>query len=133
MEAHDHGDRKRLLFVLAGLLAIATIWAMVRGVGEDAPAVSDAIAAEIAQDRAFARHRVILRWSAPEPGSTYSIVVDDEDRRRVASGERLAEPVFRVPADAVFAVPGDRLIWEVTATLPDGRRLRSRSFVALLQ
>lgn len=137
MTVEERSARRRVavnrsLVALAGLLLILVIWTIVRDVDDDRPIVTDEIAAEISEARAFARHRVILRWSALAPGTIYSIRVADADGMPVAGADEISDPVFRVPADAVIAVDGDRLLWEITARLPDGRRVRSRSFTALL-
>ena len=48
--------------------------------------------------------------------------------------EGLTEAGYTVPAEAVAGVePGDRLLWGIEATEPDGSKTASRTFVVVLQ
>jgi hypothetical protein len=80
------------------------------------------------------RGSFVLRWTAGPVGSTYDVRVTSEELDLLARGSRLEQPTFQVPAEALEELPsGARIFWQVTAHLPDGRRVDSASFLALIE
>jgi hypothetical protein len=75
-----------------------------------------------------------LRWTPGPVGASYSVVVTDESLQPVASTSGLDAPQYRIPREALDALPaGTRLVWQVETILPDGRRLPSLTFFARLE
>lgn len=78
--------------------------------------------------------RFNLRWAAGPEGTTYEVLVTTEDLETIVRARRLDRPEFQVPGSmlARFA-EGTKLFWQVSAHLPDGRTVDSRSFVVELE
>jgi hypothetical protein len=75
------------------------------------------------------RGSCLLRWSACPEGTTYDVRVSTEDLELVVRARELDRPEFVVPGEALSAVPdGGRIIWQVTAHLPDGGVSESASY-----
>jgi hypothetical protein len=89
----------------------------------------------VEEGQALPRNQFLLRWSAPEtPGATYGVEVSTEDLRVIASEDDLREPRLLVPAHALSGLPpGTRLLWKVTAELPEGGDVTSKTFVTTVQ
>jgi len=80
------------------------------------------------------RESFFLRWSDGPEGGTYHIRVMTEELELVAEARRLEQSEFQVPAAALMEFPsGSRIFWQVTAHLPDGRRIDSDSFLAVVE
>lgn len=80
------------------------------------------------------RGAFVLRWTAGPEGTTYDVRITTESLDPVAGAARLDRSVFRVPEDELAELSsGARVFWQVTAHLPDGRRLESASFVVELE
>lgn len=81
----------------------------------------------------LARESCTLRWQGPAVGR-WEIRVATKDLRVIAEARNLDSTEFTVPAEALADLPeGATIIWQVHATLPDGRRIASRSFVQSLE
>jgi hypothetical protein len=79
------------------------------------------------------RDQFVLRWS-PVPGATYDLTVSDEDLAIVFVANGLTAPQARVPSGALDAyAAGRRLLWQVTAVLENGKRIKSTTFSATLR
>jgi hypothetical protein len=79
---------------------------------------------------ALPRDRFVLRWSQGPEGSTYDVRVVAAGHGPIARGLRLDRPEFSVPASALAGVAsGAKILWQVTAYLPDGRVADSSTFV----
>jgi hypothetical protein len=79
------------------------------------------------------RESCTLRWQGPTD-SRWEIRVATDDLRVIAEAHDLKAPEFTVPAQALADLPpGTKIVWQVHANLPDGRRLASRSFVQTLE
>ncbi len=75
------------------------------------------------------REEFILRWSAMSEGSRYSVRVTDARLSHLAASSPQKETEFLVPAAALASLEsGAIVLWQVEATLPDGRRVVSGSF-----
>lgn len=83
--------------------------------------------------RRLARSSCTLRWNGPA-ASRWEIRVATEDLRVIVEAVDLDSTEFVVPAEALAGLPpGSKIVWQVHAKLPDGRRLASRSFVQSLE
>ncbi|HVN75725.1 MAG TPA: hypothetical protein VMT19_05360 [Thermoanaerobaculaceae bacterium] len=94
----------------------------------------DWIASLVPEAEALPRGRCVLRWTPGPKGTVFDIRVATEDLTPVARsiGESRAE--FLVPPDALSRVPsGARIVWQVTAHLPDGSKADSRSFTTAIR
>lgn len=79
------------------------------------------------------REHAVLRWTGPA-GARYDVEVATRDLTILASVTGLEQAEWRVPPEALAALPaGTPIAWQVRATLPEGRTLRSRTFVTTLQ
>jgi len=81
----------------------------------------------------LARESCTLSWQGPAV-ARWEIRVATEDLRVIAEARNLDATEFTVPAEALADLPsGATIVWQVHATLPDGRRVASRSFVQSLE
>jgi hypothetical protein len=88
----------------------------------------------VPEDRPLPREECVLRWAPAADGATYDVLVTDERMRTLARGNGIDLPEFRVPEEALKELrPGTRLYWQVSAHLPDGRRLESPTFIVSLE
>jgi hypothetical protein len=94
----------------------------------------EAIESVVPESRPLPRDAFVLRWADVSPGALYDITVTDARLRTLARGLGLREPHYRVPEEALAATAaGDRILWQVSARLPDGRRVESPTFVATVR
>lgn len=85
-------------------------------------------------DAPLARERFVLRWTPGPDGSTYDVRVTTERLALLARVRRLERPEYQVPRASLEGVAhGGRVLWQVTAHLPDGRQTDSLTFVALVE
>lgn len=81
------------------------------------------------EGRAFPREEFVLRWAVGPEGTTYDVTVTTEELEPIAQAQRLERPEYRIDPPALEGVPpGAGVLWRVTANLPDGRRVASRTF-----
>lgn len=93
----------------------------------------DVISPAIDLSAPLSRESCTLRWQGPADGR-WEIRVATEDLRVIAEARNLNATEFTVPAEALADLsPGTKIVWQVHANLPDGRRLASRSFVQSLE
>lgn len=91
------------------------------------------IESALAPDTRLLRADAVLRWTGPA-GARYDVEVATEDLTILASAAGLDATEWRVPAEALAALPpGTRIAWQVHASLPGGGTLRSRTFFNALQ
>lgn len=82
------------------------------------------------EEAALPREAFELVWSGAPAGSHYDVEVGTTDLRVVARATALETPRFTVPAEDLAELPaGARIAWRVVATLPDGRRVESLTFI----
>jgi len=100
-----------------------------QGVAEFRGQEGDWIASLVPETETLARDRCVLRWTAGPKGTVFDIRVTTEDLMPVARSMGGSRPEFVVPPAALSRVPGGtRIVWQVTAHLPDGSKADSRSF-----
>jgi len=94
----------------------------------------EAIGSLLSESEPISRDDFVLLFSAAEQGALYDVVVTDERVRTVARVAGLTEGRCRIPAEALDGIEsGARLYWQVVAQLPDGRRIESPTFIAVLR
>lgn len=80
------------------------------------------------------RRDCVLRWTAGPPGTRYDISLSTEDLDSLGGAAGLTSPQFRVdPANLKNLPAGARILWRVTAHIPDGRVISSRTFTTRLE
>jgi hypothetical protein len=83
---------------------------------------------------ALPRDGFLLRWSAGPEGSTYDVRVIATGHGPIARGYKLERPEFRVPPSSLAgAASGTKVLWQVTAYLPDGRVSDSATFIVQVE
>jgi hypothetical protein len=120
----------------AATAAVVLAAVSLRGPGEvvyrDRPALT--IRSLTREGRPVPRGLCVLRWTRGPAGTRYDVQVATEDLVAIARGRGLEVAWFQVPESALGALPaGSRLLWRVDATLPDGRRVASPTFVVTLR
>jgi hypothetical protein len=92
------------------------------------------LASELPDEALLPRGAALLRWSAGPEGTRYDLRVTTEDLEPLARAMRIEANEFLVPAGKLEGLAeGASLLWRVTAHLPDGRQVHSRSFVTRLE
>jgi len=90
--------------------------------------------ANLLGDAELARDNAVLRWTPAEQGTVYSITVTTDYLASVARVGGIHEAEWQIPAESLKSVPaGTQLLWSVHATLPDGTKHRSGTFVTVLR
>lgn len=75
-----------------------------------------------------------LRWSPAGTGARYTVRVATESLVPIVRVADVDGPEYIVPAAALSEVPaGGRIVWQVDATLPDGRTISSPTFVTTVK
>jgi hypothetical protein len=81
-------------------------------------------------EEALPREHFRLRWEAP-PGARFDVRVTTEDLQILDTASGLSSPEYLVPAERLAELPrGAKVLWQVDATLGDGSRLQSETFIA---
>ena len=89
---------------------------------------------ELISDQPLSRDACVLRWTAGPEGTTYDLKLTTEDLDPLGKAWRLESPEYQIDPQALAGVPpGGAILWRVTAHLPDGRRLSSRTFSTPLE
>lgn len=97
-------------------------------------APTDMVRSLLADGQPLPRNHVLLRWSPVGQGATYSVDVATEDLTTLDRAVNLTTNEYLVPERALATLaPGTKLIWQVQATLLDGRSIKSRSFMLSVQ
>lgn len=85
-------------------------------------------------DLALPRGQALLRWSPLGEDALYSVEVGTLDLVPLASAHDLTESKFLIPPAALKSVAdGESIVWQVEASLPDGRRIASDAFVTRVE
>lgn len=92
------------------------------------------IESAIDEGTVLARDRCLLKWTAGPDGTYYDIRIMAGRMQPLVKREGLDRPEFVVPQEILEDVAsGDRILWHVTARLPDGRRVESDTFIAEIE
>jgi hypothetical protein len=84
----------------------------------------------IPEDEPLPRERFVLRWVPAAEGAVYDVLVTTERMDTLARGTGLDEAEFKVAEDVFESVEsGSPIFWQVSAHLPDGRRIESPTFI----
>jgi hypothetical protein len=96
--------------------------------------LDETIRSALPEDVPLPRDGFLLRWTSGPEGSIYDVLVTDERMNTLARGLGLDEAEYFVPETALADLrPNDRVLWQVSARLPDGRRIESPTFIAVLR
>ncbi len=80
------------------------------------------------------RDHAVLRWTATEEGSIYSVTVTTDALATVAQTGGLRTAEWQIPAETLAQFPAGTIVfWRVEALLPNGTRHRSATFEGVLQ
>jgi hypothetical protein len=131
----------RVAALAAAAVLVAAVGLVLRGpVPARAPSAdvrasgSEWIRTLVPEDEVLSRENCLLRWTPGPTGSTYDVRVMTESLDAVANGRGLESAELPVPAALLDKVPRhEKLVWQVTVHLPDGRRNDSRSFAHALR
>lgn len=127
------------------LLAAAASIALVVGAGilarevlAPAPVYRDlggvSIESLVPENETIPREELVFRWTPLEPGARYDVTVTTEGLQVVSTARDLEAGEHRVPAERLSEIPsGAKLYWQVTARLPGGEEIRSRTFVTTIR
>lgn len=93
-----------------------------------------AIRSLVSDGQPVPRDHLVLRWTPADEGAKYAVEIATEDLSVVDRGENLTTNEYLVPERALDRFPsGTRLVWQVQATMPTGRTIRSAAFIISLQ
>ena len=122
--------------LVIAVVSVGVLWLHEPG---ESPAVyrtqqGEWLESEMPADDALSRDSCVLRWSAGPEGTAYDLLVVDESLQPLARATRLERPEYEVPPADLASLPaGGSILWRVTAHLPDGRRVVSRTFTTRLE
>jgi hypothetical protein len=92
------------------------------------------LVSKVDEDVPLPREACVLRWGEGPEGTTYDLLVLDERMATLVRAWDLQQPAHRVDPDALDSVPsGGKILWQVTAHLPDDREVTSVTFVHELE
>jgi hypothetical protein len=84
----------------------------------------------VPEDEPLPRDRFVLRWVPAAEGAVYDVLVTTERMDTLARGTGLDDAEFQVAEGALEGVEaGAPIFWQVSAHLPDGRRIESPTFI----
>lgn len=151
----DRRDRRapRLLMPLAlaaGLALLLGIGAAVVFMGQEpedpgvdpgkSPGVvmrttgTESIRPKISEDMPLPKDAFRLAWSPGPEGTRYTVRITTRELETVHLAEGLSSNEHTVPATVLDDLaPGTRLLWQVQAFYPDGRRVTSPTFFVTIQ
>lgn len=101
-----------------------------RGIGEVRPVSA------LDEDRPLSRSSFLLRWTPGPVGARYDLRVLSENPLSdpLIQVEDLASTEYEVPEAALRDLaPRSKVLWQVEAVLPDGDRLPSDTFIAVVE
>ena len=85
-------------------------------------------------DVALPRDGFRLRWTPGPEGSRYEVRLTTEDLRVLATAVGLAAPELVVEPASLSSLPsGASVLWQVDASLPNGERVTSSTFITRLE
>ena len=92
------------------------------------------IESRLPADAALAPTAFRLEWTPGPEGSRYEVRVTTDDLRVITTMSDLTAPELVVRPEALSGLaPGTHLLWQVEASLPDGERVMSRTFMTRVE
>ena len=89
-----------------------------------------AIHALVADGSTLPRSHFVLRWTPGPPGTRYAVEVSDERLAAIVAQSGLTDASFQVAQERLSPLAdGAQVLWLVKATLPDGERVTSGTFM----
>jgi hypothetical protein len=86
------------------------------------------------EEAVLPRSAVRLAWTSGPPGSVYNVRVSTDAFEPVTTVQGLEEAELLLPAAALRDLKsGTQLLWQVEAHFPDGGRVTSDTFIAVLE
>jgi hypothetical protein len=80
------------------------------------------------------RNEFRLRWTPGPPDTRYQVRVTTDDLQVLTIAADLSAAEFVVPGETLASVAsGDRVLWQVDATLPGGERMSSATFTTRVE
>ena len=90
---------------------------------------TESIQSKISEDVPLPKDAFRLAWSPGPEGTRYTVRITTTGLETVHLAEGLSSNEHTVPAEAIEGLaPGTRLLWQVQAFYPDGRRVTSPTF-----
>ena len=126
-------------FALAAsvVLAVGAVTYLVLPVEQGTPQyrdVEDPLAPVSAIAGSLPRDQFVLRWSAGPPGTTYMVRLSTTDLAPLLVESDVGVAELAVPSSVLANVkPGEELLWQVEARLPNGRRVVSETYVVRVE
>lgn len=121
------------LVILVGAAFLVPRWLAPVKPPEFRASPEETVRSLLTPEEPLARDACVLEWTGPE-GATFQVRVATEDLTVLHDSPVLEETTYQVPAEALADLPdGGTFLWQVTAELPDGRRLMPRAFTAQLE
>jgi hypothetical protein len=88
----------------------------------------------VPEDHVLSREAAALRWSPAGEDALYSVEVGTLELVPLASAHDLKATEFTVPSEALRSVAaGESIVWQVEASLPDGRHIASEAFISRIE
>ena len=72
-----------------------------------------------------------LQWTRGPAGTSYDLLVSDDELTILATVKGLEEPHYTLPPEKI-PTSATKLLWRVTARLPDGRTVASDTFTTVI-
>jgi len=130
---------RTLVAAAAVLFCIAGLWALYptsEPAGEPVYRSSREmeIRSLIPENRVLPRTSFRLAWSPGAAETTYSLLVSTETFTKLFSATNLEHPECTIPPDNLEGLsPGSRILWQVEALTPQGRRITSDTFITVVE
>jgi hypothetical protein len=92
------------------------------------------LSSDVDEEKPLPRGAFVLRWTAGPEGTLYDVRVLSEELEPIASAKGLDRTEYQVPEEALAELAsGSRVLWQVTAILPDAQRVESETFFAVVE
>jgi hypothetical protein len=128
---------RRFAFAASAIVAVGLVTYLVVPVDNGTPQYRDVVdpLAPVSQTPgSLPRDRFVLRWSPGPQGTTYSVRLSTADLAPIPVRSEVATTELTVPTELLANVkPGQDLLWQVEARLPNGRRVVSETYAVRLE
>jgi len=128
------GAAAAALLVVGGIAAYEIAGRLERSAPTYRAPAGEEIRSLLPDEALLPRDRAVLRWTPVGSGTLYSGEIGRPDLTPLDVGYDLEEAEYRIPPAALEPVePGGTVVWQVEASLPDGRRILSEAFLATIE